>query len=136
MLSWTRCLSLVRSSWTCFCNPKFTFLHLIPFDQKVILQPRLGLRAALEEKQRWRGRALCQQVDKGVLVLGVCRGCSSAPTLAAGGLQGAGGQQESVKETPDFAVSLSSACKQLSKVVNVCRFQWDFGQAKAGKLQE
>jgi len=59
-------------------------------------------------------------------------GAELHPLFAAGGLQGTGGQQDSVKETPDFAVGFSSACKQLSKVLSVCRFQWDFWP-KAGK---
>ena len=60
-------------------------------------------------------------------------GAELHPLFAAGGLPGTGGQQDSVKETPDFAVSFSSACKQLSKVLNVCRFQRDLGKTKAGK---
>lgn len=60
-------------------------------------------------------------------------GAELHPLFAAGGLQGTGGQEDTVKETPDFAVSFSSACKQLSKVLNVCRFQWDFGKTLAGK---
>lgn len=60
-------------------------------------------------------------------------GAELHPLFAAGGLQGAGGQQDSVKETPDFAASFSSACKQLSKVLNIGQFQWDFGKTKAGK---
>lgn len=57
-------------------------------------------------------------------------GAELHPLFAAGGT---GGQQDSVKETPDFAVSLSSVCKQPSKVLNVCRFHWDFSKTKAGK---
>lgn len=37
------------------------------------------------------------------------------------------------KETPGFATSFSFACKQLSKVLNICRFQWDFSKTKIGK---
>lgn len=101
----------------------------------MILQPRLGLRAALEVKQQWRGRASCQQVEEAVLLGlgGVSWELSSIPCLL---LLGSGEQEErqdSVKETPDFAVCFSSACKELSKVLNVCRFQWDFGKTKAGK---
>lgn len=64
---------------------------------------------------------------------GVSWELSSIPCLL---LLGSGEQEErqdSVKETPDFAVCFSSACKELSKVLNVCRFQWDFGKTKAGK---
>lgn len=60
-------------------------------------------------------------------------GAELHPSFATGELQGTGGHQDSVKETPGFAISFSSACKQLSKVLNVCRFQWDFGRTNADK---
>lgn len=60
-------------------------------------------------------------------------GAELHPSFAAGGLQGTWGYQDSVKETPGFAISFSSAYKQLSKVLNVCRFQWYFSKTKADK---
>lgn len=55
------------------------------------------------------------------------------PSFAASRLQGRGGHQDSVKGTPGFATSFSFACKQLSKVFNICRFQWRFSKTKIGK---
>lgn len=60
-------------------------------------------------------------------------GAELHPLSAAGRLQGTGGHQDSVKETPGCAISFSSACKELSKVLNVYRFQWDFCKTKANK---